>query len=103
MNCPYILDTAVIHVPARQIREISIFCVSIALRYNPSSRCITAANYICRFADIFGKSVISFEDTFSIQGSVWVDDMYLFFSLACIIFFTFVYFIFLCCLCNWLL
>jgi hypothetical protein len=64
------MDTVGIRVPTRQIREFSTFSKSSALRHSPSARCIIAANDISRFLDIFGKNILSFEDTFSILEGV---------------------------------
>jgi hypothetical protein len=64
------MDTIGICVPTRQIREFSTFSMSSALTHSPSARCISAANDICRFLDIFGINVVSFEDTFSMQESI---------------------------------
>jgi hypothetical protein len=60
------MGTVGIRVPTRQIREFSTFSVSIALRNTPSARCVIATNEICKFLDIFGKNIVSLEDTFSI-------------------------------------
>jgi hypothetical protein len=35
-----------------------------------SARRVIAANEICRFLDIFGKNIVSFEDTFSILEGI---------------------------------
>jgi hypothetical protein len=59
------MDTVGIRVPTRQIRELYTFSMSSALRNSPSARCAIAAKEICRFLDIFGKNIVSFEDTFS--------------------------------------
>jgi hypothetical protein len=64
------MDTVGIRVPTRQIREFSTFSVSSALRNSPSARCVIAANEICRFLDIFGKNIVSFEDTFSMLEGI---------------------------------
>jgi hypothetical protein len=64
------MDAVDIRVPTGQIREFSIFSVSIALRHSPSARCVIAANDTSRFLDIFSKNIISFEDTFSKGESV---------------------------------
>jgi hypothetical protein len=64
------MDTVDIRVPTRQIRDFSTFSVSSALRSSPSPRCVIAANEICRFLDIFGKNIVSFEDTFSILEGI---------------------------------
>jgi hypothetical protein len=64
------MDTVGIRVPTKQIKEFSTFSVSGALRHSPSARCVIAANDICRFLDIFGKNIGSFEDTFSILEGV---------------------------------
>jgi hypothetical protein len=63
------MDTVGIRVPTRQIRDFSTFNVRSALRHSPSVRCTSAANDICRFLDIFGKDIVSFEDTFCFRES----------------------------------
>jgi hypothetical protein len=70
INRHSIMTTVGIRVPTRQIREFSTFSESSALRHSPSARCVIAANEICRFLDIFGKKIVSFEDTFSILEGV---------------------------------
>jgi hypothetical protein len=69
INCHSIMDTVGIRVSRRQIRDFSTFNVSSALRHSPSVRCASAANDICRSLDIFGKDIVSFEDTFCIRES----------------------------------
>jgi hypothetical protein len=64
INCPSILDSVGIRVPTRQIREFSTFSVSNALKHSPSAMCVIAANYVCRYLDIFHKNNIYFKDTF---------------------------------------
>jgi hypothetical protein len=59
------MDTVGVRVPTRQIREFYTFSMSSALRNSPSARCVIAASGICRFLDISGKNIVSFEDTFS--------------------------------------
>jgi hypothetical protein len=49
---------------------IIIIIIIEALRNSPSARCVIAANEICRFLDIFGKNIVSFEDTFSILEGI---------------------------------
>jgi hypothetical protein len=63
INYQSIMDTTGIRVPSRQIRYSSTFCVSSALRNSLSPRRIVAAYDICRFLDIYGKNIVSFEDT----------------------------------------
>jgi hypothetical protein len=58
-----------IRVPTGQI-EFSTFSVSSVLTHSPSARCVIAANDVCKFLDIFGKNVVSFEDTNSLRESV---------------------------------
>jgi hypothetical protein len=64
------METVGIRVPTRQLRELYSFSVSSALRNSPSARCVIAANEICRFLDIFGKNIVSFEDPFLILKGV---------------------------------
>jgi hypothetical protein len=66
------MNTVGIRVPTRQIRELSTFILSSALRHSPSARCVIAANDIsfCRFFWIFlAKTMSPLEDTFSIRES----------------------------------
>jgi hypothetical protein len=67
------MDTVVIRVPTRQIRDFSTFSVSSAMRHSPSVRCASAANDIYRLLDIFGKDTVSFEDIFCVRESDWID------------------------------
>jgi hypothetical protein len=52
-------------VPTKQIRDFSTFNVSNVSRLNPSTRCVTAANNICKSLDVFNKHNISLEGAFS--------------------------------------
>jgi hypothetical protein len=70
------MDTVGIRVPTRQLRECSTFRVSTALIHSPSAGCVTAANDIYKFLNIFCKNTVSFEDT-QIGESVYIDNMYL--------------------------
>jgi hypothetical protein len=67
------MDTVGIRVPIRQIRDFSTFNVSSALKHSPSVRCASAANDVCRFLDIFGKDIVSFEDTFCVRERDRID------------------------------
>jgi hypothetical protein len=52
------MDTVSLRAPSKQIRDFLIFNVSNV------SRCVTAANNICKSVDVFNKHDISIEDTF---------------------------------------
>jgi hypothetical protein len=56
------MDTVGLHIPAKQIRDFSIFRVKNVSILSPSSRRIIAANNICRSLDIFNKNGISLKD-----------------------------------------
>jgi hypothetical protein len=73
INCHSTMDTIGIRVPTRQIRDFSTFSASSALRLSPKVRCASAANDICRLLDIFGKDIVSFEDTFCLRESDYID------------------------------
>jgi hypothetical protein len=60
-----IIIIIIICVPTKQIRDFSTFKASNVSRLTPSTRCVTAANKICRSLDVFSKHAISIEDTFS--------------------------------------
>jgi hypothetical protein len=64
------MDIVGIRVLTRQITEFSTFSVSTALRHSTSASCVIAANEICRFLDIFGKTIASFEGTFSMLEGI---------------------------------
>jgi hypothetical protein len=53
MNCYSIMDTVGLHIPAKQIRDVSTFRVKNVSRLSPSTRCVIAANSICRSLDFF--------------------------------------------------
>jgi hypothetical protein len=57
INYPSILDSVGIRVSTRQIREFSTFSVSSALKHSPSARCVIAANDVCRYLDVFHKTI----------------------------------------------
>jgi hypothetical protein len=62
------MDTVVLHIPAKQIRDFSAFRVKNVSRLSPSIRCVIAANRICRSLDIFNKNRISLKDAFSMRS-----------------------------------
>jgi hypothetical protein len=64
INCYSIMDTVGLHMPPKQIRDFSTFRVKNVSRASPSTRCVIAANSICRSLDIFNKNGISLKDTF---------------------------------------
>jgi hypothetical protein len=61
-ECCSIMDTVCLRVPTKQIRDFSTFKVSNVSRLSPSTRCVTAANSICRSLDTFSKHTISIDD-----------------------------------------
>jgi hypothetical protein len=54
------MDTVGLRVLTKQIRDLSNFYVNNISRLSPSSKCVTAANNICRFLDVFNSSAVSF-------------------------------------------
>jgi hypothetical protein len=65
INCCSLMDIVGLGVPAKQIRDFSTFNDSNASRFSPSTRCVTAANSICRSLGVLKKHSISLEGTFS--------------------------------------
>jgi hypothetical protein len=65
------IDCCSIMIPLVSVYQLSkletptIFNVSNLSRLSPSTRCVTAANYIYKSPDVFNKHNISIEDTFS--------------------------------------
>jgi hypothetical protein len=55
INCCSIMDTVGLHIPAMQIRDFSTFRVKNVSRLSPLTRCVIAANSVCRSLDIFNK------------------------------------------------
>jgi hypothetical protein len=68
INCSSIMDTVSLQMLAKQIRDFSSFRVKNVSRLSPSTRCVIAANSICRSLDIFNKNSISLKDTFSMRS-----------------------------------
>jgi hypothetical protein len=56
--CPSVLEIVGLRVPARYVRDFTLFCVSSSSRYCPSARCASAANAVCRDIDIFGAKPV---------------------------------------------
>jgi hypothetical protein len=54
---PSVLEIFGIRVPTRNIRNFTTFNCSFS--HCPSARCVSAANAICKSADIFSKSCLS--------------------------------------------
>jgi hypothetical protein len=48
-----------LRVPSRFIKEISLFDVCSSGKNCPSARCASAANAVCRDADVFGTKTVS--------------------------------------------
>jgi hypothetical protein len=96
--CPCVLETVGLRVPTRNIRSFSMFSCSSS--HCPTARCVSAANSVCNFVDIFTNSYLSLESL------VW--SFFLFFLLSCPLCVCFVLFAVLlfvfyipCWLCNW--
>jgi hypothetical protein len=51
--------------PLSKLEKFHIFNVSNVSRLSPSTRCVKAANNICKSLDVFNKHNISLDDTFS--------------------------------------
>jgi hypothetical protein len=56
-QCQSVLETVGIRVPTRNIRNFNTF--SCSLSHCPSARCVSAANAVCKYTDIFSKSYLS--------------------------------------------
>jgi hypothetical protein len=69
IDCCSIMNTVGLRVPTKHIRDFSIFIARGVSRLSPSSRCVKAANDICKFLDVFNKQCVSLEDTFSVVQS----------------------------------
>jgi hypothetical protein len=101
-NCHSRMDTINIRMTIRQVIQFSTFRLSSLLTINPLARCVTVSNDICKFLDIFGNNIVSFQDTSSIGERcldwllhlVYICFQFLLFSLI------YIYFIFLCRFCN---
>jgi hypothetical protein len=55
--CPSVLETVGLRVPTRNIRNFTTFSCSFS--HCPSARCVSAANAVYKFMDIFNKSPLS--------------------------------------------
>jgi hypothetical protein len=64
IDCQSILDTVSLRIPSNLIRDFSIFSVSKASRSSPSARCLTTANKVYQFMNIFNTKTISLDDLF---------------------------------------
>jgi hypothetical protein len=64
IDCCSVMDTLGLRVRTKQLRGFSIFTVSNVSGLSPSTRCVTAANKICKSLDVSNKLNISLEDTF---------------------------------------
>jgi hypothetical protein len=62
------MDTVGISVPTRQIKEFYTFSVSSALRNIVLQLGVSLLQM--KFLDIFGKNIVSFEDTVSILEGI---------------------------------
>jgi hypothetical protein len=56
--CP-VLEIVGLRVPARYIRDFTLFSVCSSSRYCPSARCTSGANVVCRDFDVFGAKPIT--------------------------------------------
>jgi hypothetical protein len=52
--CPSVLEIVGLRVPARYIRDFTLFIVCSSCNNCPSARCASAANVVCRDVDVFG-------------------------------------------------
>jgi hypothetical protein len=73
INCCTIMDTIGLHIPAKQIRDFSTFRLKNVSILCPSTRCVIAANSICRSLKIFNKNNISLKDTLSMRSWCQLD------------------------------
>jgi hypothetical protein len=62
IDCQSIMDTVILRVPSKIIRDFSILTVNKALRSSPSARCSTMANKMYQFVDVFSTKTISLDD-----------------------------------------
>jgi hypothetical protein len=62
IDCPPSMDTVSLQVPSKLIRDFFIFSVSKTFSYSTSARCLTMANNIYQFMDVFSTKTISLDD-----------------------------------------
>jgi hypothetical protein len=57
LRCSYFHDS--LRVPARLVRDVSIFGIHHHEKVTPSASCVSAANAVCRYIAIFNRKFIS--------------------------------------------
>jgi hypothetical protein len=60
--CPSVLEIVGLRVPARCIRDFTLFSVCSSSRYSSCARCASAANVVCRDIDVFGAKPVLLKD-----------------------------------------
>jgi hypothetical protein len=58
ITCPSILDSVILRIPSRSIRDSSTFSAHRNFKAGPSARCVSAANTVFWNIDIFNKDRI---------------------------------------------
>jgi hypothetical protein len=56
--CPSMLASLSLRIPYRSIRDYNTFSVQHNFKVSPCTRCVSAANAVCRNIDIFNKNCI---------------------------------------------
>jgi hypothetical protein len=68
ISCSSIFDTVSLQISARIIRDFSTSVVNHNFKVSPLSRCVSAANVICKETDIFNKDKITLIDILYVLG-----------------------------------
>jgi hypothetical protein len=53
------LDIIGLRVPTRNLRDFSLFYISLYYKNCPPGRCVTAANSICNHMDVFRREFVT--------------------------------------------
>jgi hypothetical protein len=91
-----ILERVCIRGHTRKIRNFIIFSCSSS--HSPSARCVSAANTICKYIDIFNNSSLSVKGLIHQSNQLFFDFCCFLFVLSCVILFLV---LFSCWFCNW--
>jgi hypothetical protein len=57
--CPSLLESVVLRVLTRYLRDFSLFNFSPSPKNCPSARCASAANVVCRYFDVCKTNIVS--------------------------------------------
>jgi hypothetical protein len=57
--CPSVLEIVGLRVPARHVRDFGLFSVCSSSKNGPPVRCASAANVVCRDADVLTSRTLS--------------------------------------------